>query len=46
VNFDSRGNHSVDDAEGWRFELHDVGFAGHGRTTPETSGQTISRARP
>jgi hypothetical protein len=29
VNFDSRGDHSVDDAEDWRLELHDAGFAGH-----------------
>jgi len=27
-------------------ELYDLGFAGDGMTTPETSGQTMSRARP
>lgn len=29
VNFNARSDHSVEEAEGWRLELHDIGFAGH-----------------
>jgi hypothetical protein len=35
VNFDGPSDHSVEEAEGWRPELHDIGFASHGMTTRE-----------
>ena len=38
--FNARSDHSVSKAGGWRFELHEIGFAGHhGNDNTESSGE-------